>query len=222
MQSVYTCHSADCKHYGDKLWRRCNCPKWIVGSSHDGEFYPLSAKTLLWDEAEQYRHRLEDPASILSRPVSQAAPMPITQPTFLPHHSSPRPESWSSRSQEPDAHYAPPVAGENPSPPIPPCQTDKILIPCPLRAISVHPANVVFINNILRNRTDGSLKLDIQTLLQNLKNSSSKRDSGRDFLEIPHRNYFFSSHRTLACGSIVRLSISVTLLSVFPVQTSLT
>jgi integrase len=75
MLSVYTRHSADCKHYGDKLWRRCNCPKWIWGS-HDGEFYRLSAKTRLWDEAEQYRHRLENPASVPAQPVSQSAPMP--------------------------------------------------------------------------------------------------------------------------------------------------
>jgi integrase len=75
MLSVYTRHSADCKHYGDKLWRRCNCPKWIWGS-HDGEFYRLSAKTRLWDEAEQYRHRLENLASVPAQPVSQSAPMP--------------------------------------------------------------------------------------------------------------------------------------------------
>lgn len=29
MLSVYTRHAEDCKHYPDKLWRRCNCPKWI-------------------------------------------------------------------------------------------------------------------------------------------------------------------------------------------------
>jgi hypothetical protein len=31
MLSVYTRHAEDCKHYRDKLWRRCNCPKWIWG-----------------------------------------------------------------------------------------------------------------------------------------------------------------------------------------------
>jgi len=43
MLSVYTRHSADCKHYGDKLWRRCNCPIcfWQVGLAHfGGLFWP--------------------------------------------------------------------------------------------------------------------------------------------------------------------------------------
>ena len=70
MLSVYTRHSADCKHYGDKLWRRCNCPKWIWGSLN-GEFYRLSAKTRLLYEAEQYRHRLENP-SVCSLPAGFA------------------------------------------------------------------------------------------------------------------------------------------------------
>jgi hypothetical protein len=37
--------------------------------AHDGEFYRLSAKMRLWDEAEQYRHHLENPASVPSQPV---------------------------------------------------------------------------------------------------------------------------------------------------------
>ena len=79
MLSVYTRHSADCKHYGDKLWRRCNCPKWIWGS-HNGEFHRLSAKTRLWDEAEQFRYHLENPASVPPQPVSQTPPI-HKQPT---------------------------------------------------------------------------------------------------------------------------------------------
>jgi integrase/recombinase XerD len=91
--SVYTRHSEDCKHYNDKLWRRCNCPKWIWGS-HNGEFLRSSAKTRLWDEAEQYRHRLENPTSQPSQPVSQAtsilehpavgAPAPVAPTPSVP------------------------------------------------------------------------------------------------------------------------------------------
>jgi integrase len=69
MLSVYTRHSDDCKHYRDKLWRRCNCPKWIWGSLN-GEFKRLSAKTRLWDEAELYRHRLENPDLYLPAPTN--------------------------------------------------------------------------------------------------------------------------------------------------------
>ena len=99
MLSVYTRHSADCKHYGDKLWRRCNCPKWIWGS-HNGEFYRLSAKTRFWDEAEQYRHRLENPASVPSEPVLQtpaiheqmavASPAPAASVTSVPIPTPPQ------------------------------------------------------------------------------------------------------------------------------------
>jgi integrase/recombinase XerD len=57
MLSVYTRHHPDCKNAGDKTWRRCNCPKWIWGSLN-GRFIRQSAKTHLWEKAEEFRLRL--------------------------------------------------------------------------------------------------------------------------------------------------------------------
>jgi hypothetical protein len=60
MLSVYTRHAEDCKHHCDKLWRRCNRPKWIWGA-HNGEFVRMSARARLWDDAERVRHRMAFP-----------------------------------------------------------------------------------------------------------------------------------------------------------------
>jgi hypothetical protein len=67
MLSVYTRHAADCKHHRDKLWRRCNCPKWIWGS-HNGAFVRMSAKTRFWDDAERLRHQMEFPETVKPEP----------------------------------------------------------------------------------------------------------------------------------------------------------
>src|ERR1700733_6652882 len=76
MLSVYTRHAEHCKHYRDKLWRRCNCPKWIWGS-HNGEFVRLSAKTRFWDDAERLRHQMEFPETVKPEPeILPAAPLP--------------------------------------------------------------------------------------------------------------------------------------------------
>lgn len=77
MLSVYTRHAEDCKHYRDKLWRRCNCPKWIWGS-HNGEFVRLSAKTRFWDDAERLRHQMEFPEDVKPEPeiLPPTAPLP--------------------------------------------------------------------------------------------------------------------------------------------------
>jgi hypothetical protein len=58
MLSVYTRHHQDCKYACDKLWRRCNCPKWIWGA-HQGRFIRQSAKTHSWEQAEENRQKLE-------------------------------------------------------------------------------------------------------------------------------------------------------------------
>jgi hypothetical protein len=78
MLSVYTRHAEDCKHYRDKLWRRCNCPKWIWGS-HNGEFVRMSARTRLWDDAERVRHRMEFPEIAPLEPeiLPPSAPLPL-------------------------------------------------------------------------------------------------------------------------------------------------
>jgi integrase/recombinase XerD len=79
MLSVYTRHAEDCKHYRDKLWRRCNCPKWIWGS-HNGEFVRMSARTRLWDDAERLRHQMEFPETTPPEPeiLPPSAPLPPT------------------------------------------------------------------------------------------------------------------------------------------------
>ena len=81
MLSVYTRHSEDCKHVNDKLWRRCNCPKWIWGS-HNGEFVRTSARTRLWDDAERLRHRMEFPETVPPEPeiLPPTVPLPATVP----------------------------------------------------------------------------------------------------------------------------------------------
>lgn len=77
MLSVYTRHAEDCKHVNDKLWRRCNCPKWIWGS-HNNEFVRLSARTRLWDDAERLRHQMEFPETVKPQPeiLPPTAPLP--------------------------------------------------------------------------------------------------------------------------------------------------
>lgn len=78
MLSVYTRHAEDCKHYPDKLWRRCNCPKWIWGS-YNGEFVQMSARTRLWDDAERVRHRMEFQETAHPEPeiLPPSAPLPL-------------------------------------------------------------------------------------------------------------------------------------------------
>jgi integrase/recombinase XerD len=53
LPSVYTRHSVDCEHKKNRLWLRCNCPKWIRGSV-EGVFRRWSAKTRSWQQAEEY------------------------------------------------------------------------------------------------------------------------------------------------------------------------
>lgn len=57
--SVFTRHSSDCKYAGDRTYRRCNCPKWI-GGQVNREYFRKSAATRQWNEAEEYRLKLED------------------------------------------------------------------------------------------------------------------------------------------------------------------
>ena len=85
MLSVYTRHNPDCKYAGDKLWRRCNCPKWIWGA-HRGKFIRQSAKTHSWEQAEENRQKLQEnltlsdelrsPLSHIFEPPPKIAPVP--------------------------------------------------------------------------------------------------------------------------------------------------
>jgi hypothetical protein len=103
--SVFSRHSSDCKYAADRTFRRCNCPKWI-GGQVNREYFRKSAGTRQWNEAEEYRLKLEDalvkglppfgpePESVLT-PVSVSAP--AARPT-LP--VAPRPEEISAAKPE--------------------------------------------------------------------------------------------------------------------------
>jgi hypothetical protein len=56
---VFTRHTSNCKYKRDRLYRRCNCPKWVE-ARFNSERVRKSASTRLWDEAEQFRQKLED------------------------------------------------------------------------------------------------------------------------------------------------------------------
>jgi integrase/recombinase XerD len=72
--SVFTRHSADCKYAGDRTYRRCNCPKWIGGQVNK-DYFRKSASTRQWNDAEEYRLRLED-ALVKGLPPFGPAPEP--------------------------------------------------------------------------------------------------------------------------------------------------
>jgi integrase/recombinase XerD len=91
MLSVYSRHHPDCKNAGDKAWRRCNCPKWIWGSVN-GNFIRRSARTHLWEEAEELRLRLSQEVKLPALPAPQAAeaaaattPLALSPPSVPPH-----------------------------------------------------------------------------------------------------------------------------------------
>lgn len=81
MLSVYTRHHPDCRNSGDKTWRRCSCPKWIWGSLN-GNFIRQSARTHLWEQAEELRLRLSqgEPAAALPAKPSKTETSPALPP----------------------------------------------------------------------------------------------------------------------------------------------
>ena len=83
MLSVYTRHHPDCKNAGDKAWRRCNCPKWIWGSVN-GNFIRRSARTHLWEDAEELRLRLSQEVKLPALPAPQAAEAAAAKTTLAP------------------------------------------------------------------------------------------------------------------------------------------
>jgi hypothetical protein len=53
MLSVYTRHYPPCAQ-SDPYYRRCHCPKWIMGTVETtGAFLRLSARTRAWEKAEK-------------------------------------------------------------------------------------------------------------------------------------------------------------------------
>ena len=59
---VFARHTSDCKFKRDRLYRRCNCPKWVEGRFNH-ERIRKSASTRVWDEAEGFREKLEEALS---------------------------------------------------------------------------------------------------------------------------------------------------------------
>jgi hypothetical protein len=72
--SVFTRHSSNCKFKRDRLCRRCSCPKW-VGGQVNKEYFRASASTRIWEEAEEYRDKLEE---ALSKGLPPFGPGPST------------------------------------------------------------------------------------------------------------------------------------------------
>ncbi len=97
MLSVYTRHHPDCKNASDKDWRRCSCPKWIWGAVN-GTFIRRSARTHLWEEAEERRLRLLQGLALATLPASQPnTESPVSTPNliFPPTVSARNPDSES-------------------------------------------------------------------------------------------------------------------------------
>jgi hypothetical protein len=101
---VFTRHTSDCKYKRDRLYRRCNCPKWVEGR-FNSERVRKSASTRLWDEAEQFRQKLEGtltsgrPLSSLDSDLARAeapAPSPPETISVAITPCSPQPEPAQS------------------------------------------------------------------------------------------------------------------------------
>jgi hypothetical protein len=73
MLTVYTRHHPECKNASDKTWRRCNCPKRILGSLN-GQFLRQSARTHSWEVAEELRRQLIEGATQPSQPAAETQP----------------------------------------------------------------------------------------------------------------------------------------------------
>jgi integrase len=84
---VFARHTPDCKFKRDRLYRRCNCPKWVEGR-FNRERIRKSAATRLWDEAEQFRLKLEQ-ALTQGLPLSSLNADSVTTETSATALSSP-------------------------------------------------------------------------------------------------------------------------------------
>jgi hypothetical protein len=69
--SIYTRHSKNCAHQESRLWKDCNCPKWIQRSAN-GTFNRWSAKTRSWEQAEERCSLLKKGSAV--EPRQQSAP----------------------------------------------------------------------------------------------------------------------------------------------------
>src|SRR6202034_4396937 len=68
------------KYKRDRLYRRCDCPKWVEGR-FKSERVRKSASTRLWDEVERFQEKLEEaptkelPLSVLHSGSVEADPI---------------------------------------------------------------------------------------------------------------------------------------------------
>ena len=103
--SVFSRHSSDCKYAADRTFRRCNCPKWI-GGQVNLEYFRKSAGTRQWNEAEEYRLKLEDALvkglpPFGPEPESVLTPVSVSAPAARPALSvAPRPEEIKAAKPE--------------------------------------------------------------------------------------------------------------------------
>ena len=102
---VFTRHTSDCKYKRDRLYRRCNCPKWVEGRFRS-ERIRKSASTRLWDEAERFREKLEE-ALTKGVPISdlraESAEAPPIAATSLPVPAQPLPAETPAAEDLPPA-----------------------------------------------------------------------------------------------------------------------
>jgi integrase/recombinase XerD len=83
---VFTRHTSKCKYKRDRLYRRCNCPKWVE-ARFNSERVRKSSSTRLWDKAEQFRQKLEEtlasgrPLSTLDSDLIRADDVPLSAPS---------------------------------------------------------------------------------------------------------------------------------------------
>lgn len=59
MLSLYRRHLSDCPHRTDRLYRRCTCPVWIMGTDPRGKFHRHTLHTNSWTAAEEQRRKIE-------------------------------------------------------------------------------------------------------------------------------------------------------------------
>jgi hypothetical protein len=103
--SVFSRHSGDCKYAADRTFRRCNCPKWIGGQVNRA-YFRKSAGTRQWNEAEEYRLKLEDALvkglpPFGPEPESELTPVSVSAPAARPALPvAPRPEEISAAKPE--------------------------------------------------------------------------------------------------------------------------
>jgi integrase len=111
---VFARHTPDCRFKRDRLYRRCNCPKWVEGR-FNRERIRKSAATRLWDEAEQFRLKLE-------QALTHGLPLSSLNAASVPSETSATALSSPSFLIPPPPRALPIIAAVSPSLPAAPIQ----------------------------------------------------------------------------------------------------